>query len=153
MDEVQTAFRTGAPFAISQSEVAPDILCTAKGLANGFPIGLTMMTEAIGATLAGGVHGTTFGGNPLACRAALATLTILRERNLYARSTALGAEIMDGSARWKAESPAGAGARADDRDRAEGADHADAARVARTRRPGPLRRRDHVPVVAASCLG
>jgi acetylornithine/LysW-gamma-L-lysine aminotransferase len=94
-DEVQTAFRTGAPFAIGQSDVAPDILCTAKGLANGFPIGLTMMTEAIGANLAGGVHGTTFGGNPLACRAALATLTILRERNLYARSVALGAEIVE----------------------------------------------------------
>ena len=93
-DEVQTGFRTGAPFAIDHAGVAPDVLATAKGLANGFPIGLTMATEAVASALPAGTHGTTFGGNPLACRAALSTLAILRERDLYARSAALGAEIV-----------------------------------------------------------
>lgn len=94
-DEVQSGFRTGAPFAISRSEVVPDLLCTAKGLGNGFPIGLTMTTEAINAALPAGTHGTTFGGNPLAARAALTTLTILRERDLYARSAEVGARLLD----------------------------------------------------------
>jgi acetylornithine/LysW-gamma-L-lysine aminotransferase len=53
-----------------------------------------MMSETIGAALGGGVHGTTFGGNPLACRAALTTLRILRERDLYARSATLGEELV-----------------------------------------------------------
>ncbi len=94
VDEVQTGFRTGAPFAIDRAGIAPDLLCTAKGLANGFPIGLTMATEAVAANLPAGTHGTTFGGNPLACRAALATLSILRDRDLYARSAALGEQIV-----------------------------------------------------------
>lgn len=94
-DEVQTGFRTGAPFAISRSGVVPDLLCTAKGLGNGFPIGLTMTTEAINAALPAGTHGTTFGGNPLAARAALITLTILRERDLYTRSADAGARLME----------------------------------------------------------
>ena len=89
-DEVQTGFRTGRPFAISHADVVPDLLATAKGLGNGFPIGLTMTTEAINGALPGGTHGTTFGGNPLAARAAVATLTALRERDLYARSAEIG---------------------------------------------------------------
>jgi acetylornithine/LysW-gamma-L-lysine aminotransferase len=94
-DEIQTGFRTGAPWAISVSEVVPDILVTAKALANGFPIGLTMFTEAISAAIPSGAHGTTFGASPLACRAATVTLRALRDRDLYARSAALGAEIME----------------------------------------------------------
>ncbi|MDP9365567.1 MAG: aspartate aminotransferase family protein [Chloroflexota bacterium] len=95
VDEVQTGFRTGAPFAIARAGVAPDILATAKGLANGFPIGLTLATDAVAGELPPGAHGTTFGGNPLACRAALATLAALRDRDLYARSARLGADIME----------------------------------------------------------
>lgn len=94
-DEVQTGFRTGAPFAISRSGVSPDLLCTAKGLANGFPIGLTMTTDEISAALPAGTHGTTFGGNPLAARAALATLTALRERDLYTKSGLLGDRLVE----------------------------------------------------------
>ena len=95
-DEIQTGFRTGAPWAISASGVIPDILVTAKALANGVPIGLTLMTEPVAAALPAGAHGSTFGGNPLACRAGLVTLTALRERGLYERSAALGAEIVAG---------------------------------------------------------
>jgi len=95
-DEIQTGFRTGAPWAISASEVTPDILVTAKALANGFPIGLTMMTEAVSAAIPAGGHGTTFGANPLAARAAIVTLRALRDRDLYANSMTIGDAIMDG---------------------------------------------------------
>lgn len=94
-DEVQSGFRTGAPFAISATGVVPDLLCTAKGLGNGFPIGLTMTTETVSAALPAGTHGTTFGGNPLAARAGVATLTALRERNLYAQSADIGAQLLE----------------------------------------------------------
>ena len=63
---------------------------TAKALANGFPIGLTLFTEVISTAIPSGAHGTTFGASPLACRAAIVTLRALRERDLYARSAALG---------------------------------------------------------------
>jgi acetylornithine/LysW-gamma-L-lysine aminotransferase len=95
-DEIQTGFRTGAPWAISASGVVPDVLVTAKALANGFPIGLTLMTEPIAAAIPAGAHGSTFGGNPLACRAGLITLKALRDRGLYERSATLGAEIVEG---------------------------------------------------------
>jgi LysW-gamma-L-lysine/LysW-L-ornithine aminotransferase len=95
IDEIQTGFRTGTPWAIDESEVVPDILVTAKALANGFPIGLTMFTEAVSTAIPAGAHGTTFGASPLACRAALVTLRALRERDLYARSAALGSDLMD----------------------------------------------------------
>jgi LysW-gamma-L-lysine/LysW-L-ornithine aminotransferase len=68
---------------------------TAKALANGFPIGLTMFSEAISSAIPSGAHGTTFGASPLACRAAIVTLRALRERDLYARSAALGTELID----------------------------------------------------------
>ncbi len=94
VDEIQTGFRTGAPWAITTSGALPDILVTAKGLANGFPIGLTMITEAISEAIPGGAHGTTFGASPLACRAAVATLRALRGRDLYAHSSVVGEELM-----------------------------------------------------------
>jgi acetylornithine/LysW-gamma-L-lysine aminotransferase len=94
-DEIQTGFRTGAPWAIDASGVVPDILVTAKALANGFPIGLTIFSETVSSAIPSGAHGTTFGASPLACRAAIATMRALRERDLYARSTALGAELID----------------------------------------------------------
>jgi acetylornithine/LysW-gamma-L-lysine aminotransferase len=94
VDEIQTGFRTGAPWAMTASGVTPDILVTAKALANGFPIGLTMFTEAISEAIPAGGHGTTFGANPLACRAALVTLRALRERGLYEQSARVGEGIM-----------------------------------------------------------
>ena len=94
-DEIQTGFRTGAPWAIAASGIVPDILVTAKALANGFPIGLTLFTEAISAAIPSGGHGTTFGASPLACRAAIVTLRALRERDLYAQSATLGADLKE----------------------------------------------------------
>ncbi len=95
-DEVQTGFRTGAPFAITHAGISPDILCTAKAIGNGFPIGVTMVTEAVSEKTVGGAHGTTFGSNPLACRAVVTTLQALQDRDLYTRSATLGARLMDG---------------------------------------------------------
>jgi acetylornithine/LysW-gamma-L-lysine aminotransferase len=94
-DEIQSGFRTGVPFAFAAEGVTPDLLCTAKALANGFPIGLTLTSDTVGAELPPGSHGSTFGGNPLACRAALVTLAALRDRDLYARSSRLGATIVE----------------------------------------------------------
>ena len=98
VDEVQTALRTGAIFACEHEGVTPDILCTAKGLANGVPIGATLITPAVSSAITGGVHGSTFGGNPLACAAGLATLRAIQDEGLLARSVELGARLRDGIA-------------------------------------------------------
>ncbi|MDW7981481.1 MAG: aspartate aminotransferase family protein [Thermomicrobium sp.] len=90
VDEIQTAFRTGAWFACQHAGVSPDLLCVAKGLANGVPIGATLMTEDLAVALPAGVHGSTFGGNPLACAAGLATLKTVEDDRLLAASAELG---------------------------------------------------------------
>ncbi len=93
-DEIQTGFRTGAPFAISQSGVRPDILCSAKAIANGFPIGVTLVTDDVSEKIPAGTHGTTFGANPLACRAVVATLDAFERRDLYTNSASIGAKLL-----------------------------------------------------------
>jgi acetylornithine/LysW-gamma-L-lysine aminotransferase len=95
VDEIQSGFRTGVPFVSVAAGVVPDLLATAKALANGFPIGLTLTTEEISAALPPGAHGSTFGGNPLAARAAVETLRILREDNLYDQAKAIGAQLIE----------------------------------------------------------
>ncbi len=95
-DEIQTGFRTGAPFAIATANVTPDIICTAKAVGNGFPIGVTAVTAPIAEAMPAGAHGTTFGANPLACRAAIVTLGALRKRDLYANSTHIGDQLIGG---------------------------------------------------------
>lgn len=95
LDEVQTSFRTGAYFACQHVGVVPDLLVTSKGLGNGVPVGATLMSARIAETLSGGVHGTTFGGNPLACAAALATLRTLDEENLLDHSAKIGGYLVD----------------------------------------------------------
>jgi acetylornithine/N-succinyldiaminopimelate aminotransferase len=83
-DEVQTGIgRTGTLFACEQDDVIPDMVTLAKALGNGFPIGALLAKEKIAAAFVPGSHGSTFGGNPLACAAAVATLeTILEEEIL-----------------------------------------------------------------------
>ena len=77
-DEVQSgAGRTGSLYAYMQCGVVPDILTSAKGLGGGFPIGAMLTTETIAAHFGVGSHGTTYGGNPLACAVALAVLDIV----------------------------------------------------------------------------
>jgi acetylornithine/LysW-gamma-L-lysine aminotransferase len=89
IDEVQTGFgRTGRLFAVEHSGVTPDLLCVAKGIAGGFPMGATLCGARIPA--APTLHGSTFGGNPLACAAALATLETLLDEGLPGRAERLG---------------------------------------------------------------
>ncbi|KEA62615.1 Acetylornithine aminotransferase [Marinobacterium lacunae] len=84
-DEVQTgAGRTGALYAYMNSGVIPDILTSAKGLGGGFPIGAMLTTRRIAASFGFGSHGTTYGGNPLACAVSGAIIDILDDVDLMA---------------------------------------------------------------------
>ncbi|MFT8676631.1 MAG: aspartate aminotransferase family protein [Acetobacter sp.] len=78
LDEVQTGVgRTGRLFAHQWTGIAPDIMSTAKGLGGGFPIGAILATRKVAQGMTPGTHGTTFGGNPLACAAANAVLDVV----------------------------------------------------------------------------
>ncbi|WP_025860940.1 aspartate aminotransferase family protein [Acetobacter papayae] len=78
LDEVQTGVgRTGRLFAHQWAGITPDVMSTAKGLGGGFPIGAILATQAVAAGMTPGTHGTTFGGNPLACAAANAVLDVI----------------------------------------------------------------------------
>ena len=80
LDEVQTGMgRTGKLFAYEHYGITPDIMTLAKGLGGGVPIGAMLATDKIAAAFEPGTHGSTFGGNPLACSAALATIDVLLE--------------------------------------------------------------------------
>ena len=89
VDEVQTGFcRTGKFFACEHYDLQPDILCVAKAMAGGVPMGAVLTGERIGPLR--GLHGSTFGGNPLACAAALATINFMREQQLAVHAARLG---------------------------------------------------------------
>jgi predicted acetylornithine/succinylornithine family transaminase len=91
MDEVQTGIgRCGALFAYEHFGIKPDIVTLAKGLGNGFPIGAVLASEQAASHLAPGSHGSTFGGNPLACSAALATINTIVEQDLSRRAGKMG---------------------------------------------------------------
>ncbi|MEQ8626092.1 aspartate aminotransferase family protein [Ekhidna sp.] len=90
-DEVQCGIgRTGKMFAFEHYGVKPDVMTLAKGLGGGFPIGAVLASEKVGGAIDWGDHGTTFGGNPLACAAALATLEAIGEENLMDAATENG---------------------------------------------------------------
>jgi acetylornithine/LysW-gamma-L-lysine aminotransferase len=92
-DEVQTGFcRTGAWFAGERLGVIPDLLCLAKAIAGGLPMGATLCNERVQAPT--GRHGTTFGGNPLCCAAALATIQVMEQERLAARAARLGDRLV-----------------------------------------------------------
>ena len=96
VDEIQTGFgRTGRWFAIEHAGIEPDIMCLAKGLGGGFPMGALAYTEAVRGALHQGAHGSTFGGSPLACAAGLAALAVYRDEHLIERSARLGAKMLD----------------------------------------------------------
>ena len=94
-DEVQTGFgRTGTLFAYQQYGVEPDIITLAKGIASGFPMGAMMGKGKLVGAFGPGSHASTFGGNPLACAAAIATLETMLEQNLPERAGVLGERAM-----------------------------------------------------------
>ena len=95
-DEVQTGVgRTGTWFACQHEGVDPDVITLGKGLGGGFPVAAFLTTEAVARTVSVGDHGTTFGGNPLACAAANATLRVIEEEKLVARAAELGARLQE----------------------------------------------------------
>jgi acetylornithine/N-succinyldiaminopimelate aminotransferase len=78
LDEIQSGMgRTGALFSYMQKGIVPDILTSAKGLGGGFPIGAMLTTADIASVISDGVHGTTYGGNPLACAVAGAVFDVV----------------------------------------------------------------------------
>nr|WP_246625261.1 aspartate aminotransferase family protein [Fictibacillus nanhaiensis] len=91
-DEVQTGFgRTGEWFAAQTFNVTPDIMAIAKGIASGLPLSATVASKELMKQWPLGSHGTTFGGNPIACSAALATIEVLKEEKLIQNSKEMGA--------------------------------------------------------------
>jgi acetylornithine/LysW-gamma-L-lysine aminotransferase len=94
LDEVQTGFgRTGRMFAFQHHDLRPDLLCLAKSIAGGVPMGATLIGERVG-RLPAHIHGSTFGGNPLACAASLAALGEIERLALPARAAESGAYFM-----------------------------------------------------------
>lgn len=105
-DEVQTGFgRTGEWFAADLYGVRPDVVCLAKGIANGFRLGATAAPRDIMARWGASSHGTTYGGNPVACAAALATLDVIRDEGLLANANQQGSYMLSLLHALKAESP------------------------------------------------
>jgi len=103
LDEVQTGIgRVGDWFAFQSSGIRPDILCLAKGLGGGFPIGAVLCNERANAFEPGN-HGSTFGGNPLACAAALATLEHLESQRVLDNVRRQGQAILARLAQWQRE--------------------------------------------------
>ncbi|WP_223593118.1 aspartate aminotransferase family protein [Neobacillus bataviensis] len=95
-DEVQTGFgRTGKMFAAEHANVTPDILVLAKALSGGMPLGAIVANRELHEKWPTAGHGSTFGGNPISCAAALANIEIIEEEKLVERSADLGAEIVD----------------------------------------------------------
>jgi acetylornithine/LysW-gamma-L-lysine aminotransferase len=95
-DEIQTGFgRTGRMFACDHFGVTPDIMCLGKGIASGLPIGVTTASDGIMGSVAVGEHTSTFGGNPVVCAAAEATIKVLLEERLVENAAKVGAYFKD----------------------------------------------------------
>ncbi len=94
LDEVQSGMgRTGALFAHQHYGITPDIMSTAKGLANGLPIGAVLATDQVSSAFGPGDHGTTFGGGPVPCAAALATMEVLTKGGLIHNAASAGESL------------------------------------------------------------
>jgi acetylornithine/N-succinyldiaminopimelate aminotransferase len=97
LDEIQTGMgRTGKWFAWQHSNVLPDVVTLAKALGNGVPIGACLARGRAAEMMQPGTHGSTFGGNPLACRAAIAVLEVLKQEQLLEHAASLGTHILAG---------------------------------------------------------
>ncbi len=95
LDEIQTGMgRSGRMFAHQHNGIVPDVMTLAKGLGNGVPIGACLAHGPAAKVLGAGTHGSTFGGNPLACAAASAVLEVLESEQLPARAETLGSKIL-----------------------------------------------------------
>jgi 4-aminobutyrate aminotransferase len=106
-DEVQSGFgRTGRWFGFEHSGVVPDVVCMAKGLASGLPLSGLAASAELMARWPPGAHGGTYGGNAVACAAAVATVQVLREERLVENSAAMGGLLLAGLRRLQEDCPA-----------------------------------------------
>ena len=97
LDEVQTGNgRTGTFFEFLDHDIEPDVVTTAKGLGNGMPIGVCLARGEAATLFEPGNHGSTFGGNPLACAAAIAVINTIEEESLCNRARILGDRLLSG---------------------------------------------------------
>lgn len=95
LDEIQTGNgRTGSYFAYQQNNILPDVVTTAKGLGNGMPIGVCLARGQAASIFQPGNHGTTFGGNPLACSAGIAVVETILAEDLITRAKTLGEQLL-----------------------------------------------------------
>ena len=103
-DEVQTGYgRTGRMWAFEHAGIVPDVVCIAKAIANGLPLSAIATSRTLQEQWGRGAHGSTYGGNPVACAAALAVLETIESEGLVANAAARGAELTAGLNRLKAE--------------------------------------------------
>ncbi len=95
LDEIQTGIgRTGAWFAFQHEGILPDVMTLAKGLGNGVPIGACLARAAVAQLFTPGSHGSTFGGNPLACRVGCTVLDIIEEQGLLQNAAQQGERLL-----------------------------------------------------------
>ena len=95
LDEIQTGIgRTGTWFAFQQEGIVPDVMTLAKGLGNGIPIGACLARAAVAKLFTPGSHGSTFGGNPLACRVGCTVLDIIEEQGLLENAARQGEHLL-----------------------------------------------------------
>jgi len=105
-DEVQSGFgRTGEMWAFEHAGIVPDVVCVAKAIANGLPLSAIVTRRELQERWGRGAHGTTYGGNPVACAAGIAVLETIRDENLVANARARGAELSGGLRELMAEVP------------------------------------------------
>jgi 4-aminobutyrate aminotransferase len=104
IDEVQTGFgRTVAMWAFERAGIVPDVVCLAKAIANGLPLSAIVSSRDLQERWGRGAHGSTYGGNPVACAAGLAVLQTIRDEGLVANAASRGAELVAGLAKIAAE--------------------------------------------------
>jgi 4-aminobutyrate aminotransferase len=104
VDEVQSGYgRTGRMWAFEHAGIVPDVVTVAKAIANGLPLSAIVSSRELQERWGRGAHGSTYGGNPVACAAGLAVLETIREEDLIANAAARGAELTAGLARIAAE--------------------------------------------------
>ena len=105
-DEVQSGFgRTGDMWSFEAAGVVPDVVCVAKAIANGLPLSAIVTSRDLQERWGRGAHGTTYGGNPVACAAGVAVLETIRDEDLVANARARGAELSGGLRELMADYP------------------------------------------------
>jgi len=103
-DEVQSGYgRTGKMWAFEHAGIVPDVVCVAKAIANGLPLAAIVSSRELQERWGRGAHGSTYGGNPVACAAGLAVLETIRDEDLVANASVRGAELSAGLGKVAAE--------------------------------------------------